>query len=108
MVARKGWLLMSNTIEITPGAAPEIAHNLLLAHTGSEGGSPTINWYGLRAEIADAIAVALDKQRHIEAKPALKEIGEFVLDWLPSDAAGDDFKARLVCKLDLLNTTERR
>ena len=33
---------------------------------------------------------------------------EFVLDWLPSDAAGDDFKARLICKLDLLNTTERR
>jgi hypothetical protein len=48
----------------------QIAHNLLLKHTGSEGGCPTIDWYKLRAEISDAIAVALDEQRRRDTPTA--------------------------------------
>lgn len=48
----------------------QIAHNLLMAHTGSEGGCPRIDWYKLRAEISDAIEVALDKQRQIHSLPS--------------------------------------
>lgn len=48
----------------------EIAHNLLFAHIGSEGGCPRIDWYKLRAEISDAIAVALDNQRRLDMRPA--------------------------------------
>ncbi|AEG53158.1 hypothetical protein [Sinorhizobium meliloti] len=36
----------------------EIAHNLLLAHTGMEGGCPQVDWYKLRSEISRAIAAA--------------------------------------------------
>lgn len=53
-----------------PYPVHEIAHNLLLAHTGSEGGCPRIDWYKLRAEISDAIVVALDKQRIRDTPPA--------------------------------------
>lgn len=57
----------------------EIAHNLLLTHTGQEGGNPRIDWYRLRSEISDAIAVALDKQRRIDT-PALA--GDRCGDWM--------------------------
>jgi hypothetical protein len=55
----------------------EIAHNLLVNHTGSEGGFPRIDWYKLRAEISDAIALALDDQRRRDTPaPASPAIGE--------------------------------
>lgn len=47
----------------------QIAHNLLLTHTGQEGGCPKIDWYRLRSEISDAIAVALDDQRKLDTPP---------------------------------------
>lgn len=47
----------------------QIAHDLLKAHTGQEGGCPKIDWYRLRSEISDAIAVALDNQRKIDKPP---------------------------------------
>ncbi|KQY22560.1 hypothetical protein ASD32_27050 [Rhizobium sp. Root483D2] len=48
----------------------QIAHDLLKAHTGQEGGCPKIDWYRLRSEISDAIAVALDSQRRTDTPPA--------------------------------------
>ncbi|NLS19853.1 hypothetical protein HGP16_25270 [Rhizobium sp. P40RR-XXII] len=47
-----------------------IAHNLLVAHTGMEGGCPQVDWYKLRSEISDAIAMALDNQRRLDTPPA--------------------------------------
>ena len=58
----------------------EIAHNLLLAHTGSEGGTPTIDWYRLRSEISDAIAVALENQRKLDTPPE-RHVEEPYLVW---------------------------
>ncbi len=33
----------------------QAAHNLLVAHTGKEGGFPQVNWYQLRSEISSVI-----------------------------------------------------
>lgn len=46
----------------------DAAHNLLVKHTGSEGGCPTVNWYKLRDEIALAIEKGIDT---FTARPSL-------------------------------------
>lgn len=38
----------------------DAAHNLLVKHTGREGGRPTVDWYKLRNEIALEIEVGID------------------------------------------------
>lgn len=41
----------------------DAAHNLLVKHTGMEGGCPRVDWYKLRNEIAAALETAIDDFR---------------------------------------------